>query len=189
MTESPFYNNPEDSVSILQVNKELLIINIDDTSVSDGYVGAQVTDDEGNPVEGIPVTFYIAGNSEPIGIAATDSEGYSRISATLYGAQVLRAVVQENDYYTGAFGEMNVALPPDILVLSMVIGSAFAGTLVISLIRKKRRGDIESTPKPVPPEVRKELEKEHELIPERRREETERKIAELDGGFEDADGS
>ena len=185
MTESVFYNSPEDSVSILQVNKEFLIVTIDDASGTDGYVGAQVTDDEGNPVEGVPVTFYIAGNSDPLGTVTTDSEGRSHLETTLYGAKVLRAVVQENEYFQGSFSEMNLALPLDVLTLTTLVGSVFAGAFIVNVARKKRRGGVEPAPKPLPPEARDALDEERKLIPERRREETERKIAELDGGVED----
>ena len=188
MTESEFYNSPEDSASILQVNKEFLLVTIDDTSGTNGYVGAQVTDDEGNPVEGIPVTFYIAGNSQPLGTVSTDSEGHSHLETTLYGVQVIRAVVQTDAYYDGAYGELNIVLPPDVLTLTMVIGGVFGGAFIVNVVRKKRRGGIESSPKPVSPAARDALDEERKLIPERRREETERKIAELDGGVEDASG-
>jgi hypothetical protein len=186
MTESVFYNSPENEVSILQVNKESLMITLDEQSGINGYVGALVTDDEGNPIEGVPVSFYVAGNSQPLGTVTTDPEGVSKLETILYGAQVLRAVVQENDYFQGSFGEMNLALPQDVLTLTMLVGSVFAGAFIVNIARKKRRGSVEPAPKPLPAEARDALDEERKLIPERRREETERKIAELDGGVEDA---
>ena len=187
MTESLYYAGPENEVGILQVNKENLVITIDEDSGVDGHVGASVTDDEGNPVEGVPVIFYVAGNPEALGAVPTDADGHARIEVSLYGAKVIRAIVEENDYFKGSFGEMTIALPPDILTMTIILGSVFSGALIIAVTRKKRQVSVEPTPKPVSPEVRKALYEEHELIPERRREETERKIAELDEGVEDID--
>ncbi len=181
MTESVFFNSPDDEVSILQVNKESLVVFLDEQSGINGYVGALVTDDEGNPVEGIPVSYYLAGNPEPLGTVATDSEGQSQLETTLYGAQVLRLIIEENEYYQGAYHEMNLSLPMDTLSWTMPLSVIFVVALVLGVVRKTRLNRSKVEPAPLSDEGRKALKEEHELIPERRREETERKLAELDG--------
>ena len=188
MTESEFYNGAEECLATVIVNRENLIITIDEESGSNGYVGAQLTDDEGNPIEGATVSFFLVGDSQPIGTTVTDSEGHAKLEVTLAGSRVLRVLFEESEFYKGSFEEMNISAPLDVTTLLLVCGGLLSTTFIVSVVRKKRGGSSESIPKPVPPEVRKELEKESELIPERRREETERKIAELDGGFDDVSG-
>ena len=95
---------------------------------------------------------------------------------------MMRASVQESEYYFGISNEMIVSFPTDYsLVLVGAIG-AFTGVSFIAVIRK-RRGNRTVTPAPSRhgPELGKALEEERELIPERVRERTKKRIAELDG--------
>ncbi|MHA2065535.1 MAG: hypothetical protein ACXABY_14265, partial [Candidatus Thorarchaeota archaeon] len=181
LTESEFYNGATDVGGILLVGRETLEIVVDETSILDGFLSAFVTDDEGVPVEGVQVTFFEAGNPQPLGTAYTDSEGRSHLEAELQGSHVVRAIVYQNEYYREVSGEVYVAVPQDMLSLMLLAGTVFFGIIGIAVMRKVYRNRTKSIPGPLTPEAREALEEEHKLIPERRREETERKLAELDG--------
>ncbi len=189
LTDSLYYDNPEEEHNFLQVRKETLVISIDDTTINEGYLTAFVFDDEGNPLEGIPVSFFLVGSAEPLGIVITDSEGSSRLEASFQGNVVMRASVADTDYYYGISDEMTLAFPIDFVPLLVGAIGVLSTVLIAAFTRKFRRNRLETGSKPVPKEIRKELKKEHELIPKRRREETARKIAELDGDVMDASDS
>jgi len=190
LADSLYYELPDEQSSLLHVLKETLELSIDDSSVAQGYLSAFVFDDEGNPMEGIPVSFFEAGSTEPLVTMTTDSEGCSRLETSLQGDVVMRASVTSTDYYYGASDEMVISYPLNLAPV-LLGGVGFLSMVVaIAFIRKRKGGFLGShrlsrlEPKP---ELDKALEEERELIPERRREEVERKIAELDGDVTDGD--
>ena len=81
MTESEFYNSADDRTSTLQVSREVLIITIDEESGIDGYVGAVVTDDEGNPVEGATVEGHWSDATSDVDSGITDSQGQATLES------------------------------------------------------------------------------------------------------------
>ena len=188
LADSLYYDVPDPYTSTLRVRKENLVLSIDDTTVVEGYLTAFVFDDEGNPMEGVPVRFFQVGNDEPLAIETTDVDGCSRFDARFQGDVVMRASVEDSEYYFGVSDEMIVSFPTD---QSMILVGAVVGFIGISTIAvfRKRRGNRLALPTPTKlepkPELDKALEEERGMIPERRREEVERKIAELDGDTTD----
>ena len=75
---------------------------------------------------------------------------------------------------------VTIVSPPDVLFLTMVAGIVFFSAAGLAVTRKILRGRVSKESKPVSPELRKALEEERDSIPERVREHTERRIAELD---------
>jgi len=75
---------------------------------------------------------------------------------------------------------VTIVSPPDVLFLTMVAGIVFFSAAGLAVTRKILRGRAASKPKPASPELSKALEEERDNIPERVREHTERRIAELD---------
>jgi len=180
LADSLYYELPDEQSSLLHVLKETLELSIDDSSIGDGYLSAFVFDDEGNPMEGIPVSFFEAGSTEPLGTSMTDSDGCSKLDASFQGNVVMRVSVDDTDFYYGVSEEMIIAFPSDLTPILFGVIGVFSGIIVIGIARK-RRGVSLGIPSPVSPEISEALEKERDSIPERVREHSEKRLAELDG--------
>jgi hypothetical protein len=156
------------------------VVTIDSTTISQGYIRARVTDDEDTPIPGMEVHFYIGSSHEYRGAGTTDIEGYSRLNITLGDGELLEAVVNENEFYHGSSQQVTVTIIPDFLLLGVAGGSVFILAVGVALSRKIIRGRSASAPPAVSPEVSEALREERDSIPERVREHSERRIAELD---------
>ena len=143
-------------------------------------------------MEGIPVSFFIVGSAEPLGTETTDSEGCARLETSHQGEVIVRASVDDTDYYYGVSNEMVILYPMNLTPVLLGLIGIVSGVMTIAFIRKRKGGSL-GTPKLTElkpkPELDKALEEERELIPERRKEEVERKMAELDGDVTDDRGS
>jgi hypothetical protein len=189
LTDSLYYRNPDASSVLLQVRRETIVLSIDQSAVSAGYLTAVVLDDEANPMEGIPVLFFRVGDAEPLGTVVTDSDGVSRLESNLQGSVMIRVSVDETEFFYGVSEEMVVNFPMDLSLATVAAASLFVVMAGIALSRKIIRGRSISGPPSVPPEVSEALREERDSIPERVREHSERRIAELDEmGREGEDG-
>jgi hypothetical protein len=180
LTESQYYEAAVNAMGQLNIGKEIIIITIDSTTVAEGYILAKVTDDENNPFEDIPVSLYVDGEVNPRAFAFTDNEGYVQLTSTFTDGQRIKIVVNESSYYHGAIEEINITVPPNVLVLTIAAGSTLAVAIGLAVGRKTIRARLRTGPEPLSSEISKALEEERELIPERVREHSERQLAELD---------
>jgi len=188
LADSLFYSVPDPYTSTLRVRKENLVLSIDDTTIVEGYLTAFVFDDEGNPMEGIPVRLFKVGDDEPLAIETTDVEGCTRFDARFQGDVVVRASVEDSEYYFGVSDEMIVSFPTDQSMVLMIAASGFFGLSLVAVFRKRRSNRMKAPPLPVSPAISKALEEERDSIPERVREHSEKHLAELDGiGGEDGE--
>ncbi len=186
MTESYYYQNPDYVRGDLIIDREILILDVDTTTMDQGYVLACITDDEGTPIEDIPVEYYRTKDGKLIGTEVSNSEGYVQLFVAPDDGPI-QIIVSENEYYYGSMSNVDVVLPPDYLPLTLLLGGVFFSTLFVAVGRKYFRGNTTTTAKPVSPEISKALEEEREKIPERRRKQKERNISNLDGSSESDD--
>lgn len=177
---SQFYLTPNNTMGVLVVSKETTVISIDTATLSQGFMLARVTDDDGTPIPSIQVHFYAGSNHEYRGFGISDNDGYTRLNITLNNGELLEAVVNEDDFYYGAIQEVTIAVPVDLMFLGTVVGAIFMIAAGITISRKIIRWRAVSDPPSVSPEVSRALEKERDSIPERVRERTKERIAELD---------
>ena len=178
---SQYFLSPDNALGQLRVSKELIVISIDFATASQGFIRARVTDDDGTPIPSIQVHFYSGSNHEYRGTGTTDNDGYTRLNITLSDGEILEAVVNEDNYYFGAQQEVPIAVPADLMFLGTVVGAIFMLAAGITISRKIIRGRRVSSPPSVSPEVSRALEEERDSIPERVREHSEKRLAELDG--------
>ncbi|TFG34204.1 hypothetical protein EU527_04570 [Candidatus Thorarchaeota archaeon] len=180
LAESQYYLMADNPEGELTIGKEITVVTIDSTTAAQGYVHARVTDDEGNPISQMQVHFYLGSEHDYQGAGTTDNDGYARLNITFNNGELIKAVVNEDDFYYGSTQEVTVALPPDLMFIGTVVCSIFLVAAGIAVGRKVILGRrVLSTPS-VSPEVSRALEEERDSIPERVREYSERKIAELD---------
>jgi len=154
--------------------------------LSQGYVLAKVTDDDGNPVPSVIVNFYTGSNHEFRGTGTTDIDGYSRLDIALSDGEILEVVVNENNFYHSSNKQVTVAIPFDFMFIGYVIGAVCLLAIVIAAGKKFLPSRSVSSPPPSISDVSGELEKERDRIPERVRKHSERGIAELDGVEKDS---
>ncbi|TFH06439.1 MAG: hypothetical protein E4H14_10840 [Candidatus Thorarchaeota archaeon] len=185
LSGSQYYLTPDNAAGLLEVGKELTVISIDYATAAQGFIRARVTDNDGTPVPSIQVHFYVGSNHDYQGAGTTDNDGYTRMNITLSDGELLEAVVNENSFYYGANQEVIVALPPDLMFIGTILGSIFLFAAGITVSRKVIRGRRVSGP-PSPEEVSRALEEERDSIPERVREHSEKRLAELDGVGKDS---
>jgi len=126
----------------LIIHRETLLVTLDTGTAGLGYVTAVVADDEGNPVQGLAVKFYLEG--EFWGSATTDDQGRARLeSSQLQPGQTIRAVVEENSYYLSAQDEKQIPppppAPPDLTFLLLIVGGLVTLFIAIASIRKYNR--------------------------------------------------
>jgi hypothetical protein len=181
LTESDWYTNPDYALGQLEIDREILLIEIDTSTVAQGHIFATVIDDDGNPVDGIQVHLYVGEESEPTLIGATNSDGSVAIEVSEYAGERLIVAVDEDLYYRGATAEFTVSYPPDWTPMIGLLGGLFAVGLALAPARKFLRERHASESAPPKEEIRKDLSKEADAVSERRMKESERKIEILDG--------
>ncbi|MGY5852343.1 MAG: Ig-like domain-containing protein, partial [Candidatus Thorarchaeota archaeon] len=177
-SDSQFYLSPNNTMGILVIDKETTVISVD---TSQGVAVARVTDDDGMPIPSIQVHFYVGSNHEYGGFATTDINGYSELNITLSDGEFLEAVVNEDGYYRGSSQQITVSIPLDPMFVISILSTICFVTAPIAIGRKIYRGRAKDEPSTVSPEVSKALEEERDSIPERVREHSEKRLAELDG--------
>jgi len=181
LVESQFYGTPTNVETQLAVGKEMLLLSVDTSDVWEGHIRAMVKDDEGNPVEKVGVDLLIGREIYPLQSLVTDSDGVCEFSVTLQDGDLVRVVVAETSYYLGVADEVNVVMPPDLMLLIVASGVGFVAAIGIALARKTRRALRAAASIPPGSDVKRALEEERHRIPERVREESERKLEVLDG--------
>jgi hypothetical protein len=178
MTDSQFYAPPENRLGRLVVNKEITVISIDTSQIRQGLIIARVTDDEGNPVEGMELDFSL--NHKPIGATTSDSSGYAEIEVNAEDGQTLHVESSESAFYYGSSLEEIIVIPLDLLPLLVLLSLAFIGATFVAVGRKIVVFRDPARPPPVSPEISKALEEEKESIPERIKEHSEKRRSELE---------
>jgi len=182
---SQHYLTPSIAVGQLEVSKEFTVVSIDFTTAAQGFVRARVTDDDGTPIPDIQVHFYAGSSHEYQGAGITDNAGYTRLNVTLNNDETLEAVVNEDSFYYGSVEQVTVALPLDLMSIVSILSAICLVVTPIAVGRKVIRGRRVSSP-PSPEDVSRALEEERDSIPERVREHSEKRLAELDGTGKDS---
>jgi len=185
-TGSGFYLTPEIAMGLLEVGKESTVVSIDSSTISQGYVLARVTDDDGNPVPNVIVNFYTGSDRDFRGTGTSDIDGNSRLDISLSNGEMLEVLVNENGFYHSSNQQITVALPLDLMPMGFAISAVCFIAIGIAASRKFTSRRNLSKPPSVTSEVSEALKEERELIPERQREEIERNLAEIEGDDTDA---
>ena len=176
---NPYYCIPDCLIEQVVVNRETTVAFIG--TEMDGTVFSTVLDDEGNPVEGVIVAFYV-GNEEDYRVRAfTDSEGRAYLSSQVEEGEFVRVVVEANDYYLGCTAEDSVSIPMGISPLvGVTLGGVFLSMLGIAIGRKIYTFRRSTHRASVTPTIAEAIATERESITERIHKHTKSRIVKFE---------